>query len=102
MLYDEPFVGQDPISMGALLRLIQELNSALHITERMVSHDLTETFRVADNVFILTRGKLVTPWNLSGSVTARILRSSSLFRARPTAPCLSTIQPLAWIKISGR
>ena len=59
MLYDEPFVGQDPISMGALLRLIQELNSALHITSVVVSHDLTETFRVADNVFILSQGKLV-------------------------------------------
>lgn len=59
MLYDEPFVGQDPISMGALLRLITELNNALGITSVIVSHDLNETFRVADQVFILSQGKLV-------------------------------------------
>lgn len=59
MLYDEPFVGQDPISMGALLRLIQDLNNALGITSVIVSHDLTETFRVADEVFILSQGRVI-------------------------------------------
>ena len=59
MLYDEPFVGQDPISMGALLRLIQDLNAALGITSIVVSHDLTETFRVADQVFILSQGRVI-------------------------------------------
>jgi len=59
MLYDEPFVGQDPISMGALLRLIQELNSALGITSVIVSHDLNETFRVCDEVFILSQGQVI-------------------------------------------
>ena len=59
MLYDEPFVGQDPISMGALLRLIRQLNQSLGLTSVIVSHDLTETFRVADRVFILSGGKLV-------------------------------------------
>ncbi|MGB0956915.1 MAG: ABC transporter ATP-binding protein [Litorivicinus sp.] len=56
MLYDEPFVGQDPISMGALLRLIQTLNEALGITSVIVSHDLHETFMVADRVNILSQG----------------------------------------------
>ncbi len=59
MLYDEPFVGQDPISMGALLRLIQELNGALGITSVIVSHDLNETFRVCDDVFILSQGRVI-------------------------------------------
>ena len=56
MLYDEPFVGQDPISMGALLRLIEALNEALGITSVIVSHDLHETFMVADRVHILSQG----------------------------------------------
>lgn len=59
MLYDEPFVGQDPISMGALLRLIQTLNESLGITSVIVSHDLHETFQVADRVFVLSDGQCI-------------------------------------------
>ena len=43
LMYDEPFVGQDPIAMGVLVRLIRLLNDALGITSILVSHDLAET-----------------------------------------------------------
>ena len=46
-MYDEPFVGQDPISMGVLVRLIRLLNDALGLTSIVVSHDLTETASIA-------------------------------------------------------
>ncbi|MGV8546540.1 ATP-binding cassette domain-containing protein, partial [Pseudomonas aeruginosa] len=51
LLYDEPFVGQDPIAMGVLVRLIRLLNDALVITSIVVSHDLAETASIADYIY---------------------------------------------------
>jgi phospholipid/cholesterol/gamma-HCH transport system ATP-binding protein len=59
IMYDEPFAGLDPISLGTAARLIRELNDALGITSIIVSHDLEETFRIADKVIVLANGKIV-------------------------------------------
>lgn len=59
MMYDEPFTGQDPISMGVLVRLIDTLNDALGLTSIIVSHDITETCAIADDVYLLSGGKVV-------------------------------------------
>jgi len=59
MMYDEPFTGQDPISMGVLVRLIRELNDALGLTSIIVSHDIAETCSIADNIYLLSNGKVV-------------------------------------------
>jgi phospholipid/cholesterol/gamma-HCH transport system ATP-binding protein len=59
LIYDEPFVGLDPISMGVILRLIRRLNDALGLTSIVVSHDVQEISTVADNVFLLSGGKVV-------------------------------------------
>ena len=59
MLYDEPFAGLDPISMGVAARLIRELNDAMGLTSIIVSHDLEETFRIADKVVVLANGRIV-------------------------------------------
>lgn len=59
MMYDEPFTGQDPISMGVLVRLIRELNDALGLTSIVVSHDIEEACSIADTVYLLSGGKLV-------------------------------------------
>ena len=59
MMYDEPFTGQDPISMGVLVKLIQGLNTALGITSVIVSHDITETFSIADYVYLIAGGRIV-------------------------------------------
>ena len=58
MMYDEPFAGLDPISLGTAARLIRELNDALGLTSIVVSHDLEETFRIADKVIILANGRI--------------------------------------------
>ena len=56
VMYDEPFAGLDPISLGTAARLIRQLNDALGLTSLVVSHDLEETFRIADHVIVLANG----------------------------------------------
>ena len=56
IMYDEPFAGLDPISLGTAAKLIRQLNDTLGMTSIVVSHDLDETFRIADRVIILANG----------------------------------------------
>ncbi len=56
VMYDEPFAGLDPISLGTAAQLIRQLNDTLGVTSIVVSHDLEETFRIADKVIILANG----------------------------------------------
>ena len=56
VMYDEPFAGLDPISLGTAAQLIRQLNDAMGLTSIIVSHDLEETFRLADHVIILGEG----------------------------------------------
>ncbi|MDP3134163.1 MAG: ABC transporter ATP-binding protein, partial [Burkholderiaceae bacterium] len=58
IMYDEPFAGLDPISLGTAAQLIRRLNDALGMTSIIVSHDLEETFRIADRVVILANGRI--------------------------------------------
>src|SRR5688572_28382591 len=58
VMYDEPFAGLDPISLGTAAQLIRRLNDTLGITSIVVSHDLEETFGIADQVIILANGKV--------------------------------------------
>ena len=70
LIYDEPFVGLDPISLGVILRLIRRLNDALGLTSIVVSHDVREISAVADLVFLLSGGKVVakgTPQQLQSN-----------------------------------
>lgn len=60
VMYDEPFAGLDPISLGTSARLIRELNDAMGLTSIFVSHDLEQTFAIADQVIILANGKIAT------------------------------------------
>jgi phospholipid/cholesterol/gamma-HCH transport system ATP-binding protein len=59
IMYDEPFTGQDPISMGVLVKLIRTLNDALGLTSIIVSHDVQETAAIADYIYLLSGGKVV-------------------------------------------
>lgn len=59
MMYDEPFTGQDPISMGVLLRLIKRLNELLQTTSVIVSHDVEETCSIADYVYLISEGQII-------------------------------------------
>lgn len=59
MMYDEPFTGQDPISLGVLVRLIKRLNELLHTTTIIVSHDVEETCSIADYIYLISGGKII-------------------------------------------
>ncbi|MFK8080826.1 MAG: ABC transporter ATP-binding protein [Granulosicoccus sp.] len=59
IMYDEPFTGQDPISMGILLELIKTVNGALGLTSLMVSHDLNEALSISDYAVIISEGVVV-------------------------------------------
>ncbi|KPJ93397.1 MAG: hypothetical protein AMJ55_08025, partial [Gammaproteobacteria bacterium SG8_15] len=59
IMYDEPFTGQDPISMGVIVSLLKDLNDALDLTSILVSHDVRETLSIADDVYVISEGKVV-------------------------------------------
>ena len=70
IMYDEPFAGQDPISMGVLVKLIKQLNNALNLTSVVVTHDVKEVMSIADYVYILAEKKII------GSGTPEEIRQS--------------------------
>ncbi len=59
IMYDEPFAGQDPITMAVLVKLIRQLNQALGITSVIVSHDVTEVMSIADHVYLIANRRIV-------------------------------------------
>ncbi len=59
LIYDEPFTGLDPISLGVVLRLIKRLNDSLGITSIVVSHDVEETSSIADESYLISEGRVV-------------------------------------------
>jgi len=59
VMYDEPFTGQDPISMGVLMRLIRSLNDALGLTSIVVSHDVEEVLSISDHAYVIAGGKVL-------------------------------------------
>ena len=70
IMYDEPFAGLDPISMGVTANLIRRLNDALGSTSILVSHDVHECFAIADYVYFMSGGKIVaqgTPADMNKS-----------------------------------
>jgi phospholipid/cholesterol/gamma-HCH transport system ATP-binding protein len=86
IMYDEPFAGQDPISMGTLVSLIRLLNDALGLSSLIVSHDIAETARIADRIFLFSGGKVVeagSPAQLSQSSSPWVRQ---FFNALPDGP----------------
>jgi phospholipid/cholesterol/gamma-HCH transport system ATP-binding protein len=70
IMYDEPFTGQDPISMGVLVSLLRTLTDVLGLTSVMVSHDVGESLSIADYVYVISEGRVVehgTPDHLNES-----------------------------------
>lgn len=70
ILYDEPFVGLDPISMGTIVRLVRLLNDALGVTSIVVTHDVKEVISIADYCYLIADGKIM------GEGTPDALRAS--------------------------
>jgi len=86
IMYDEPFTGQDPISMGVLVRLIRNLNDALGLTSVVVSHDIEEASSIADYIYLLSGGKVV-----AGGTTEDLANSDSewaqqFMKGKPDGP----------------
>ena len=72
IMYDEPFAGQDPISMGVLVKLIRLLNDAMGLTSVVVTHDVPEAMGIADHLYLISEGKVVeqgTPEQLEDSAS---------------------------------
>ncbi|WP_028107770.1 ATP-binding cassette domain-containing protein [Ferrimonas futtsuensis] len=59
VMYDEPFAGQDPISMAVLVKLIKELGQALELTSVVVSHDVQEVLSIADYAYVIADGQVI-------------------------------------------
>ncbi len=76
LIYDEPFVGLDPISMGVIVRLVRRMNDALGISSVIVSHDVQEISTVADCSFLISDGKVAA----SGSPAELSETTSDLVR----------------------
>ena len=76
LIYDEPFVGLDPISMGVIVRLVRKMNDALNISSIVVSHDVQEISTVADRTYLISDGKVAA----SGSPDELKHGSSELVR----------------------
>lgn len=75
VFYDEPFAGLDPISTGIIAKLIRSLNDVLNMTSVIVSHDIKETFAIADYVYLMMHGELIehgTPEHLMQSNNAYV------------------------------
>jgi phospholipid/cholesterol/gamma-HCH transport system ATP-binding protein len=60
VMYDEPFSGIDPISVGTSAKLIRQLNDSMGLTSVFVSHEIEQTFAIADHVIILANGKVAS------------------------------------------
>jgi phospholipid/cholesterol/gamma-HCH transport system ATP-binding protein len=76
LIYDEPFVGLDPISLGVIVRLVRQMNDALGISSILVSHDVQELSTVADCSYLISDGKVAA----SGSPDELSNTSSELVR----------------------
>lgn len=77
IMYDEPFVGQDPITMAVLVKLISQLNKTLNITSVIVSHDVPEVMSIADYVYLIANRKVVahgTPTQLRDEANPEVVQ----------------------------
>ncbi|MEY4766907.1 MAG: hypothetical protein RI907_3580 [Pseudomonadota bacterium] len=86
MLYDEPFAGLDPISMGISARLIRELNDTMGLTSILVSHDVEETFLIADHIVLLANGRIVAQGSPEEMRASEDPLVSQFVHARPDGP----------------
>ncbi|WP_165310195.1 phospholipid ABC transporter ATP-binding protein MlaF [Vibrio ziniensis] len=86
IMYDEPFVGQDPITMGVLVELIRNLNQALGVTSVVVSHDVPEVMSIADWVYLLAEGKVIAQGTPQDLYEAKDLRVQQFLNGEADGP----------------
>jgi phospholipid/cholesterol/gamma-HCH transport system ATP-binding protein len=86
LIYDEPFVGLDPISLGVVLRLIRELNDALGISSIVVSHDVREIAAVADRAYLLSGGRVLASGKPGDLTESELPEVRQFMRGLPDGP----------------
>jgi phospholipid/cholesterol/gamma-HCH transport system ATP-binding protein len=77
IMYDEPFTGLDPISLGVIVKLIRELNDALKMTSILVTHDVQEAISIADYVYLISDGNIIgqgTPQKIQTEQTPEVVQ----------------------------
>jgi phospholipid/cholesterol/gamma-HCH transport system ATP-binding protein len=85
-MYDEPFAGLDPISLGVAANLIRKLNDATGATSLVVSHDVHECFAISDYVYVISAGRIVghgSPAEVQASSDPEVLQ---FIRGEPDGP----------------
>lgn len=86
IMYDEPFTGQDPITVGVIMQLIRQINDHLGLTSIIVSHDVAEVSAISDRIYLLSQGKVVangSPGDLQKSTSEW---AQQFLHARPDGP----------------
>lgn len=106
IMYDEPFAGLDPISMGVTAQLIRNLNTVLGSTSLIVTHDVQETFGIADYVYMISSGKVAahgTPDELRQSKDPFVYQFVNGLpgRSRPIPVSGRTAESGAWSEMMG-
>lgn len=86
LMYDEPFTGQDPISMGVLVKLIKTLNQAMGLTSVIVSHDVHEVCSIADYVYILSDGLVIAEGSPAEILEDKNPKTRQFMRGEPDGP----------------
>lgn len=86
IMYDEPFAGLDPIALGVTARLIKEMNNALGATSILVTHDVPETFEIADYVYFIANGKIAAEGTPSDLMQSKDLFVRQFIDAQPDGP----------------
>jgi len=86
IMYDEPFTGQDPISMGVLVRLIRNLNDVLGLTSVVVSHDIEEAASIADYIYLLSGGKVVAGGTAEDLANSGSEWAQQFMKGKPDGP----------------
>ena len=88
LMYDEPFAGLDPISLGTIAHLIRTLNEALNATSILVTHDVQETFEIVDYAYVMSHGRIIahgTPDELRASTDPQVVQFLNGRRDGPVA-----------------
>ncbi len=86
VMYDEPFTGQDPITVGVIMQLIRMLNDSLGLTSIIVSHDVAEVSAISDKLYLVAGGKVIdagTPAHMQHSDSEWV---QQFMNARPDGP----------------
>ncbi|HFE38171.1 MAG TPA: ATP-binding cassette domain-containing protein [Gammaproteobacteria bacterium] len=86
IMYDEPFTGQDPITVGVIMQLIRKLNDSLGLTSIVVSHDVAEVSAISDYLYIISNGKVVERGTAQSLQNSRSEWVQQFLNGRPDGP----------------